>query len=288
MRVLIIDYPWGKTWLDLYAKAFNRLGHEVAIWDGRSNARIEKPDVVLCTWADRDFTELFPEAKHSIMMRRYEYFHSDWEAHNWGKIDHLICCNPMIANDAGNVLRGKTNVHWICNPIDPSLWTYKERYHGSRIGMVARVHPVKNLPLAAQIVMGLPGFTLHVAGEINDKSIEVYLKNLLPSSRLVMHGRVENKTLNEWWEGMDYCLSTSISEGDPMNILEACAKGIKPIIHHWPGAEEMYPASWVFDSASMARQMIEQGEYHSNSYRGFVELKRPLSLANKVAETVLS
>jgi hypothetical protein len=71
-----------------------------------------------------------------------------------------------------------------------------------------------------------------------------------------------------------------------MFVLEAAAKGIKPVIHNWPGAEQMYPTSWVFDSIGMAKQYIDIGEYNSNAYRAFVEAERPMRLADKVAEVV--
>jgi hypothetical protein len=40
---------------------------------------------------------------------------------------------------------------------------------------------------------------------------------------------------------MGVCLSTSLSEGNPNNVIEAMAKGIKPVVHAWPGAEDQFP-----------------------------------------------
>lgn len=292
MRVLIIDHPWKKTWLPIYAKSINKLGHEVGVWDGRSNVKIPTPDVVLCTWADRDFTDLFPKARHVLMMRRFEYFHSPWLRHNWDRISALICCNPWIANQMRQGISGhKTDIYYIPNPIDASLWTYKERGHGNKIGMVGRIHPVKNYPLAAQILMALPDdYELHIAGETNDSSVEAYLRGL-GLKNLFLHGPIPNRILDEWWEDKNYCLSTAISEGDPMFVLEAMAKGIKPIIHWWPGADEQYPGFTIFQAIRDAVDCIEsdtiQYTCHSKRYREFVEQKRGVGLADKVAKIIV-
>jgi glycosyltransferase involved in cell wall biosynthesis len=286
MRVLIIDYPWEKTWLPLYAKAINDLGHEVGVWDGNSNARVKSPDVVLCTWADRDYTDLFPGARNVLMMRRFEFFHAGWLAYKWDKIAGLICCNPWIAAQVKKAIPDHVSkVHYINNPIDPSRWTFKKRAYSNKVGMVCRIHSVKNLSLAAQIIMASGGLILHIAGETNDSWIEVYLRHLLGDS-LVLHGRVPNEKLDDWWNWMEFCLSTSISEGDPMCVLEACAKGIKPIIHNWPGASDMYPREWLFDTVDEAIKMMVNPDYKREEYRNFVVEKRPMSLADDVAKIV--
>lgn len=285
MKVLIIDYPWKKTWLPLYAKAINELGHEVGVWDGESQVTFEdKPDVVLCTWADRDFTEKFPDARHILMMRRFEFYHAPWINHKWDKIDSLICCNPWIANQMRMGLKGKkTQIHYVPNPIDSSLWAYKERGHGKKIGMVGRIHSVKNYPLAAQIIMALPeDYELHIAGERNDTWIEVYLREL-KLKNLFLHGPIPNRDLDDWWEDKNYCLSTATSEGDPMFVLEAMAKGIKPIIHNWPGAKEMYREGLVFNGIDSFLHIL-RADYKSSEYRAYVQDKHSVSLSDHVAQ----
>jgi glycosyltransferase involved in cell wall biosynthesis len=289
-RALIIDYPWGKTWLPLYINSFQQHGYKVALWDGKVDLKPDfvQPDVVLCTWADRTFTGAFPDAKHILMMRRFEFFHSPWRTWDWDKISAVICCNPWIANEVAQDLpAGKVTV--IFNPIDTNLWDFKEREPGKRIGMVCRVHPVKNLALAGQIMLSLPtGYELHIAGKEDDGgTMRAYLETVLWGKRVKWHGQVKNEALNAWWNHMNYCLSTSASEGDPMNVLEAMAKGIKPVIHAWPGAKEMYPQDWVFDSAGMAAKMIEDFPYESNRYLDWVTKNRPVSLADRVVKVCI-
>ena len=76
---------------------------------------------------------------------------------------------------------------------------------------------------------------------------------------------------------MDYCLSTSISEGNPNNVIEAMAKGIKPVVHYWPGAETQFKP-WLFRSVYEAVAEISGGEYESDKYLACV--RDNFSLAN--------
>jgi len=289
MNVLIIDYPWGKTWLPLYVNRVKELGHSVTVWNGRDELRnVPRPDVVWSTWADRDFTGLFPYARHVLMMRRFEFFHADWINHKWNKISDIICCNPWIADQVEKGIGDKpTRVHFIPNPIDANKWTFKERSHGKKIGMVGRIHSVKNIPLAVQILMALPKeYDLHIAGESNDLWIEAYLANLNLKGRLFMYNRIPNNQLDQWWEDKNYCLCTSTSEGDPMFVLEAMAKGIKPIIHSWPGANKMYPNELVFETIKEAIGKTE-GRYDSDSYLVYVNDHHGLDIVNLVVDLVV-
>jgi hypothetical protein len=86
---------------------------------------------------------------------------------------------------------------------------------------------------------------------------------------------------------MDYCLSTSISEGNPNNVIEAMAKGIKPIVHNWPGAEDQFPMS-IFNSVDEAVKLLTENTYESRMYRGSVESKFSLKNFEQVADIALA
>ena len=73
-----------------------------------------------------------------------------------------------------------------------------------------------------------------------------------------------------WWETVYYCLSTSLSEGNPNNVIEAMAKGIKPVIHNWPGAEDQFKP-WLFSDVSDAAAQILSPQYESKAYRAWIE-----------------
>jgi hypothetical protein len=48
----------------------------------------------------------------------------------------------------------------------------------------------------------------------------------------------------------------------------------------------MYPKEWVFRSVEEAVKIVRESPYESQRYRSFVEEKRNVNLADKVAEIV--
>jgi hypothetical protein len=88
--------------------------------------------------------------------------------------------------------------------------------------------------------------------------------------------------MNKWLDDKNYLVTTSISEGLPNNVLEALAKGIKPIVRDYPGN--------VFNKFAY-RNISElklhlSSEYNSQEYRHMVKenygLKHFLDFRDKV------
>ena len=86
--------------------------------------------------------------------------------------------------------------------------------------------------------------------------------------KISFYGHIDRRSLDSWWDEKNYCLSTSLTEGNPNNVLEAMAKGIKPIVHAWPGAEDQFD---VFYSAREAAAEILRGSYNSAEYLNTVK-----------------
>jgi len=78
------------------------------------------------------------------------------------------------------------------------------------------------------------------------------------------------KDINQFFEGKNYILSTSIHEGHPYNIMEAMARGIKPLIHNYCGSKNQWPAELIYDFATEIPAMLNNG-YDSQKYREYVE-----------------
>jgi glycosyltransferase involved in cell wall biosynthesis len=248
----------------------------------------DNPDVVLNMWADAE-ANTHPEAKHIMYMRRYELFSKNWISYDWSKIDCLIFVNSWIKQMVDNVFLDKgiqTKTELVYNAVDTSRWKFRNRGHGKKIGMACHIHPKKNLPLAIQILGMLPeDYELHIAGAIQDQFTFHYLDIVRQMRRKVyLYSHIDHSQMDAWWEDKNYCLSTSISEGNPNNVIEAMAKGIKPIIHVWPGAREQFE-EWTFVRADTAELMMLPGsEYSSSSYRARVNEKFSTNNYDKIIQ----
>jgi len=270
MKMHLITPAWGHPWVEGYKKVCEERGHEFKVSDGKHLSIASETDVVIHAWADGRSTPL-PGAYNIMFMRRYELFAVNWSKFDWDNIDLLICVNDWIAGVVYEYFKEKgidTPIQVIYNGVDPGKWTYAERKPGPRIGMACHVHPKKNLPMALQILANLPEeYELHIAGAIQDSCTAEYLNDLAKrmKRKLYLYGHVED--MDGWWEMMNFCLSTSISEGNPNNVNEAMMKGIKPVVHEWPGAHKQYPIMSLFRVTGIATEIILNSAYDSSSYR---------------------
>lgn len=291
MKVALIT-PWDNAWVPYFRQSIESRGHQFSLLKaGKEWAHPADFDVVLHGWAGG--SPLLEGARNVVFLRRFELFDNRLERVDWPKVHGLICVNSWIRDVVKGVFEEngvKTPIHLVYNGTDPSRWRFKERSHGKRIGMACHIHPKKNLPLAVQILSVLPeDYSLHIAGEIQDTCTAEYLNHVgkLLRRRIYIYGHIPAEQLSLWWEQMNYCLSTSISEGNPNNVIESMAKGIKPIVHNWPGAEDQFPEDVRFSTVEEAAKRISE-PYESKRYRSIVEEKFSLANIDRAVDIALA
>ena len=284
MRIQIIT-PFDMQWVEGYKKVFE--GHEVH-WT-KSPIEDHFDDVIIFMWMDsatRDFINNNPkQCTYIVFCRRYEIYNFDPKDIDWDKVDKVIFVNDYLAE----IFKERTGVtpEVIYNGIDPDKWAFKERGHGKKIAWVGYINKKKNLPLALQIMAELPrDYELHVAGGIQCNETMDYLMHLGKAMQInvFLHGHVDD--MDTWLEDKNYLLSTAISEGSPNNVIEAMAKGIKPIVHAWPGAYPQFGVH-VFDAIEDAAEMMRpKSPYDSRLYLDEVNAQFGWNQYKRVAKIV--
>jgi glycosyltransferase involved in cell wall biosynthesis len=92
--------------------------------------------------------------------------------------------------------------------------------------------------------------------------------------------------VNSWLQDKHYIVSTSICEGHPVGLLEGMACGLKPVIHNFPGAKDIFPSEFLFNISEEFCGQILSDKYEPQKYRKFVEekysLKSQLSRINEI------
>ena len=292
MKVTLIS-PWDNAWVPHYKSAVEKRGHDFIHWVPKKDSPApQDQDVVIHGWATgAGFWD--EKARHIVCLRRYELFDGLMGFVPWERVRGLVCVNKWIKEQAEGMLKEhgqSVPTHLIYNSVDLGKWTFRERGPGTKIGMACHIHPKKNLPLALQVIAMLPPeYSLHIAGGVQDECTMHYIENFAQANRrsVVIYGQLPSEQMNLWWEQMNYCLSTSLSEGNPNNVIEAMAKGIKPLVHRWPGVEDQFDRMSIFDTADWAAKMILSKSYDSASYRRAVEEKFSLANVDRVLDLAL-
>lgn len=297
MKKVLLHYPeWNNRWIPYVENALS--GFELVVFNRPANGDFNiddlrmlsrEADVLVSMWCD-GITALwsheFPDKKIVSYLRRYEL----WESRisetgmiNWPAIDCLVFVADYCKKAFDYVIAGKPKSTCVIpNGVDLSDFNFRSSpARSKKIAMVCSIKNVKNIPLAAQILLELPNeykihhvgipFNSQIAGQVFS-----YIHSLGLSDRFIHEGYTNN--IAEWLMDKDFILSTSINEGNPNNIIEAMAMGIKPVIHAWPGAKDQFPDENVFITPSTAASMIMSDSYFPQKYRDFVV--KNYSLAN--------
>jgi len=259
------------NWIKGHKKCFEFHGWEL-VWE-KEPVFDKSVDLYLLMWLDRenyDFVMKY-DVTNIMFMRRYEYYSDLVETLDWSRVNQAVVLNHYYRD--GLLRRAGVNAEIIYNGVDLNDWTYKKRSHGTKIACVGIINYKKNFPLAYQILAKFPKeYSLHIAGKYNDFEFMLYIEHIAHSignHHIYLDGNIDD--IDSWLEDKDYILSTSLSEGCPNNVIEAMAKGIKPVIHRWPGAKRMF-GDYTFHTVDEAvGMMCPNSSYDSAAYYNKVE-----------------
>lgn len=230
-------------------------------------------------------------------IHRYEVFSSIPRRINWENVDDLIFVAEHVLNLFKEFHHSKieqiTKVHIIPNAVDLRLFRYRPRKKGFNIACITRFHVDKNPILIPHIVKKLvekdSQFRCFIVGRIQDMALFKYFLHIVQQLNLEKHIIYEGTVadINSWLEDKHFLLCTSLIEGHPVAVLEAMAKGIKPVIHNYYGNPHKYfLREVIFNSIDEAVQIFLSDDYDSAKYRSFVEqrydLKKQLQLIEQI------
>ncbi len=224
--------------------------------------------------------------KNIIRLHRYEAYGQWPEQVNWANIDILVTVGNSFVKDAlihtVPNLESQTSVVTIPGGVDLEKFTFTERQHGKNIAFLSNLRAVKNPAFVLQCMQKLhyiaPEYRLFFGGISQDKALEQYLKYMVDALDLrdVVFFDGWQEDARFWLEDKHYIVSTSIIESQGMGLLEAMACGLKPVIHNFPGAEEIFPSEFLFNISEEFCEQILSDTYESKGYRRFVEENYPL------------
>lgn len=246
---------------------------------------MEWTDICWFEWCDElviygSNHKLAPHRKIMCRLHRYEVFTDYPFKVNWVNVDKLIVVAEHIKRFLFALIPGLKNtldIITIENGVDLNKYGFKERGKGFNIACVGYIHSRKNPVLLLQLMNKLikidPKYKLYIAGQFQDSLLELYW-----NYQIIEMGLKENiiftgwqKDIEKWLDDKDYILSTSIHESFGYGIAEAMCCGIKPIIHNFIFAPEIWDRKYLFNGIDDAAFMIVSDEYASREYRKYIK-----------------
>jgi tetratricopeptide (TPR) repeat protein len=234
--------------------------------------------------------------KNIIRLHRYEAYGQWPELVNWANIDTLITVGNSFVKDAliqtVPYLESQTSIDTIPSGVNLEKFTFTERQRGKNIAFLSNLRTVKNPAFVLQCMQKLhyidSEYRLFFGGIFQNKTLEQYLKHMVEI--LDLHDVVFfdgwQEDVNSWLADKHYIVSTSIIESQGIGLLEAMACGLKPVIHNFPGANQIFPSEYLFNISEEFCKQILSDNYQSKRYRGFVEenysLKNQLTDINNI------
>lgn len=246
---------------------------------------MEWADICWFEWCDELIAygsnhRLALQKKLICRLHRYELFTDYPFKVKWINVDKLIVVTEhlkrvllaMMPN-----LKNHLDIVTIENGVDLTKYTLIEREKGFNIASVGYIHSRKNPVLLLQLINKLvkidTRYKLYVAGQFQDSLLELYW-----NYQIIEMGLKENvifngwqKNIEAWLKDKNYLLSTSIHESFGYGIAEAMACGIKPVIHNFIFAPEIWDRKYLFNGIDEAIHMITSDEYDSKAYRKCIE-----------------
>lgn len=247
-------------------------------------------DICWFEWCDELISygsrlELAKEKKIICRLHRYEALTENPLNVDWRNVEKLIIVTPHLKKFLLSLvpdIESKVDIVTIVNGVNLNKYKMVERRAGFNIAYVGWIHSRKNPVLLLQIMNELvkkdKRYKLYIAGEFQDSLIKLYwydqVNKLGIEKNIIFEGWQEE--VSTWLEDKNYILSTSIHESFGYGIAEAMCKGLKPIIHNFLFAEEIWDEKFMFNSIGEAVKMICDKNYNSSEYRLFIENKYSL------------
>lgn len=271
-----------------------RRRYTVRVFDGKTvediAALMRWSDIAWFEWATnlaQIGTHLPKCCRIIIRLHRYEAYESWPSQIRWEHVDTLITVGNTSVIKAMNMQVGdihkKTSVVQIPNGVNLEAVPFTERRPGKNIAFVGNLRMVKNPLLLLHCTAALkqhdPQYRVFIAGAVQDILMQQTLEHTIAAmgleGRIVYDGY--QKDIYRWLSDKHYVVSTSFIESQGMGILESMAAGLKPVVFNFPGASEIYPTPYLFNTPQEFCDRILEPRYDSESYRQFVEERYPLS-----------
>ena len=198
-----------------------------------------------------------------------------WVGHfgrvDWSVVGDLIFIARHIKENAMsryNFPEG-LRIHHIPCGVDLRRITMRQNpVRNNKIAVVMRLWHGKGIDYLLQLALMMPDYEFHVLGKDGMENwYRAYFQHIAPPN-LIRTAHVDD--INAWYEDKSVILVTSKKEAFSYAAAEGMAKGLKPVIHDFYGAADIWPDEYRWRVLCEAKRMIKGGDYNPDEYRAYI------------------
>jgi len=239
-----------------------------------------------------------PKVCKMVVNVRYHDAYDRWPAQvQWDNIDALITAGNQFVKDAlvkqAPDIKNHTWMVTIPSGINLDKFKFVSRPRGKNLACVGQLDINKNPMFLLQCMQKLhyidPEYKLFFAGSFQSLMLQQYIKHIVQALELTDVVLFEGwqQDVNSWLQDKHYIISGSIGQGQGVGLLEGMACGLKPVIHNFPGANQIFPPEFLFNISEQFCQQILSDQYEPERYRRFVEENYSLAEELKKINSIL-
>lgn len=265
---------------------------------------MEWADICWFEWCDdlliyASKLEIAKNKKIICRLHSYEAFTYYPSRVNWDCVDRLIFVSEDIRKYVIEHFKVSKEITVVIpNGVDLTKWEFKQRCHGFNVAYIGYINYKKGPMLLLHTLKAIydqdSRYKFYIAGQFQDPRDSLYFEQMVKEFGLESNYFFEGwqQDLDKWMEDKNYILCTSILESQNMSVMQAMAKGIKPVVHNFVGAKGIYNESFLWNTIEEAVSKISGGCYNSNEYREFIEnnysLEKQIDATNKMINELIN
>jgi len=223
-----------------------------------------------------------PKVCKMVVRLHYHDAYDRWLAQvQWDNIDVLVTGGNQFVKDAlfkqAPDIKSRTWMVTIPSGVNLDKFKFVSRPRGKNLACVGQLDINKNPMFLLQCMQKLhyidPEYKLFFAGSFQSPMLQQYIRHIVQALELTDIVLFEGwqQDVNSWLQDKHYIISGSIGQGQGMGLLEGMACGLKPVIHNFPGANQIFPPEFLYNISEQFCQQILSNAYEPERYRRFVE-----------------
>jgi glycosyltransferase involved in cell wall biosynthesis len=250
---------------------------------------VKVSDIVWLEWANElainltNHPSLLKDKYVICRLHSYEALSGFVQHIKWEMISDLIFVadhiKDIVIQQVPDLTKRVKRITVIPNGINLDKYRFKERRPGYNLAFLGNINfkkgPMLLLHAFNELVKLDNHYHLYIGGTFQDLRYSLYFNQMTKEFGLEknIHHDGWIKDVSSWLDDKEYIVCSSVLEGHPVGLMEAMACGIKPVIHNFVGARNLYPEKYLWNSIHDFTRCIMKGPYDSNEYLGFIENK---------------